>query len=404
MSARILVTDDDPFSLKITSLTLTKAGYQVSTAQNGAEALELVGQIKPDLIILDVMMPGMDGYQVCRNLRKRPELAHLPIMMLTANDSLEQKIQGFQAGTDDYLVKPFQPDELILRVEALLRRTRLIAPAPTVQVENRAIGFFSLRGGVGISTLAVNVALALTQIWDLPTTLIDLALVCGQSALLLNVPLRNTWADLAHVPQDELTIEVVEQALLEHPSGLHILAAPPNPEEGELVTAELVGQVIDLLKRQNHYLVFDLPHNFQDTTLAALDRIDQLVVVVTPEIGSIYSTRHLFETLRTLNYRAQDICVLLNWTFPKQGLARADIERALGHAVDLILPYATEPLITAINLGEPPVLKPNETGIGALLQDIAFLLSKETHRKQKPEHPTQAWKEVIARQQRQAKR
>lgn len=404
MSAHILVTDDDPFSLKVVSLALTKAGYQVSTAQNGEEALELVGRIKPDLIILDVMMPGMDGYQVCRTLRKRPELAHLPVIMLTANDSLEQKIQGFQAGTDDYLVKPFQPDELLLRVEALLRRARLVIPTAAVQVENRAIGFFSLRGGVGVSTLAVNVALALTQIWDLPTTLVDLALTCGQSALLLNVPLRNTWADLVHVPLNELSLEVIEQALLEHPSGLRILAAPPNPEEGELVTAELVGQVIDLLKFKNHYLVFDLPHNFQETTLAALDRIDQLVVIVTPEIASIYSTRHLFETLRTLNYRAQDICVLLNWTFPKQGLARPDIERALDHPIDLVLPYASEPLINAINLGTPPVLKPSETGIGALLQDVAFWLSKETHRKQKPEHPTPTWREVVARQQKQAKR
>ncbi len=116
---KILVVDDDPNILELVSINLTQAGYSVSKAHDGFEAMELVDSDLPDLAIVDVMMPGMDGYTLTRKLR---EAAEIPVLLLTAKGELEDKEKGFLAGSDDYVVKPFEPKELLYRVNAILRR------------------------------------------------------------------------------------------------------------------------------------------------------------------------------------------------------------------------------------------------------------------------------------------
>ena len=122
-AARILVVDDVPENVRLLEALLTSRGYQVIAANDGASALELVASARPDLVLLDVMMPPPDGYAVCRELRKHEETAVLPIVMLTAElDS--GKAQGLEAGADDFIAKPFDPDELFARVQSLLRIKR----------------------------------------------------------------------------------------------------------------------------------------------------------------------------------------------------------------------------------------------------------------------------------------
>jgi len=114
MTQRILSVDDNPINLKVVSGTLVHAGYEGITANSGPEALSSVNEIRPDLIILDVTTPDMNGYDVCRRPRERPETVHAPIVMLTAHDTLEEKINGFEARANEYLLKPFQPAELAM--------------------------------------------------------------------------------------------------------------------------------------------------------------------------------------------------------------------------------------------------------------------------------------------------
>jgi two-component system OmpR family response regulator len=116
---KILVVDDDSNILELVSIQLKQAGYIVQKASNGFEALELLQQSLPDLAIVDVMMPGMDGYQLTKKIRS---VADIPVLLLTAKGELEDKEKGFLAGSDDYVVKPFEPKELIFRIKAILRR------------------------------------------------------------------------------------------------------------------------------------------------------------------------------------------------------------------------------------------------------------------------------------------
>jgi two-component system, OmpR family, response regulator len=128
--ANILVVDDDPHIRELVSVFLREEGFTVLEAADGREALALLETTRADLVILDIMMPNMDGWQLCRELR---ELYDIPLLMLTAKGETSQKIKGFQLGTDDYLVKPFEPLELVARVKALLKRYR-IAVSQRVQI------------------------------------------------------------------------------------------------------------------------------------------------------------------------------------------------------------------------------------------------------------------------------
>ncbi|MBE2200861.1 MAG: response regulator transcription factor [Anaerolinea sp.] len=126
----ILVIDDDELVSRTLQRALRMYGYQVNVARSGTEGLQLARRHLPDLFILDIMMPGADGYQVCRQIRGDPLLQALPVLFLTAKAKDEDKIEGFRAGADDYLVKPFNMEELELRVKAILRRVRPPATEP----------------------------------------------------------------------------------------------------------------------------------------------------------------------------------------------------------------------------------------------------------------------------------
>ena len=124
MGPTVLVVDDNEDVAEMVERTLRRAGYEVIVAHRGADALELSRQRHPDVMVLDIMMPGMSGIEVCRHMRATPDLAETPILMLTARGEIMDKQEGYGVGTDDYLTKPFDLLELELRVRALLRRVQ----------------------------------------------------------------------------------------------------------------------------------------------------------------------------------------------------------------------------------------------------------------------------------------
>lgn len=123
MAAKILIVDDDHDTLKLIGLVLERRGYVVVVADNGRLALDIAAREGPDLILLDIMMPEIDGLEVTRRLRLAPGSERTPIILFSAKAREADRIAGFQAGADDYLTKPTQPSELVIHIEALLRRS-----------------------------------------------------------------------------------------------------------------------------------------------------------------------------------------------------------------------------------------------------------------------------------------
>lgn len=153
--AQILVVDDEPDILSVLVYHLSREGYRVATAVNGQGALTTAATERPDLIILDLMLPGMDGYEVLQRLRNADRTRLIPVILLTARRAEEERVRGFEVGADDYITKPFSARELTLRVEAVLRRSiaepvspsRRISVGP-VEIDREAHRVFS--GGIEI--------------------------------------------------------------------------------------------------------------------------------------------------------------------------------------------------------------------------------------------------------------
>src|SRR5215813_1971982 len=125
-SAKILVVDDEVKNVRLLEALLAPRGYTVIKAHNGSEALEQAERQRPDLILLDVMMPGMDGFEVCKTLKDRPETRFIPVVMMTALRQVENRIKGIEAGADDFLIKPVHRDELMARIRTSLRLKQTI--------------------------------------------------------------------------------------------------------------------------------------------------------------------------------------------------------------------------------------------------------------------------------------
>jgi two-component system, OmpR family, phosphate regulon response regulator PhoB len=127
---RILVVDDEPDIVALVAYHLAKTNYRVSTASNGTDALTIARQERPSLLVLDLMLPGMSGFDVLEHIRAEESTRHIAVLMLTARKEEQDRIRGLSLGADDYLTKPFSPQELVLRVGAILRRTHGAAEAP----------------------------------------------------------------------------------------------------------------------------------------------------------------------------------------------------------------------------------------------------------------------------------
>ncbi|HMJ40392.1 MAG TPA: response regulator transcription factor [Verrucomicrobiae bacterium] len=127
MSSKVLVVDDEVHIVELARLYLTREGYEVEGVGDGDQAMARFTQLKPDLVILDIMLPGMDGLTICKEIRKQSQV---PIIMLTARDEVTDKVVGLEVGADDYLTKPFHPQELVARAKALLRRASVEPDLP----------------------------------------------------------------------------------------------------------------------------------------------------------------------------------------------------------------------------------------------------------------------------------
>ena len=227
---RVLAVDDEPRYLEIIRFNLETAGFRVACAASGEEALELVAAEEPDLIVLDLMLPGIDGFEVCRSVRER---SMCPIIMLTAKGAEEDKVRGLRLGADDYVTKPFSAQELLARVEAVLRRAR--APEPGA----RHAGTIEL-GDLRIDELRKEVTLAGREVRLSPTEYRLLTCLAADAGVVLSREelLTRVWGN-AYRGEDEIlrvTLWRLRQKLADDPPcyivtrpGLGYMLTAPEP-------------------------------------------------------------------------------------------------------------------------------------------------------------------------------
>lgn len=288
---KILVIDDEPTALRLISYTLQKEGYEVLTANRGGEGLALAREARPDLVLLDVMMPDLSGYDVSRRLRSDAVTARIPIIMLTAKGQVTDKVAGFRAGADDYVVKPVDPSELAARVTAVLSRA-----STTSEKKARVIAMIGAKGGVGTTTFAVNVGIHLARLGRV-TTLCEMHGDFGTAAAQLGLRPRMT---LARLFEDGASRPVrdPESAIVVHTSGLRLLSAPQKHGEFFQPQPPQVTSVIQALAATTDVLLLDLPSGMSAARRACLEQSQFITVVTEQDPISLACARELLQCLK----------------------------------------------------------------------------------------------------------
>jgi len=319
----ILLVDDDAELLKMLEMALSKANFVPHLAVNGVEALSKVEELNPDLVVLDVMMPLMNGNDICRRLREQEATRELPIIMLSALDSVEDKLAGFEAGADDYVPKPVDPKELVARINALLNRS----PYGRQQVAH-TVAVLGAKGGVGVTSVAVNLAVALSR-YEYAVTLAELHPGEGAVRYLLNQPDERHLGPLLAMNPDEIERAHAQRHLVNHSSGVNLLLAPRAFSEHPF-TGGHVEQMLSHLAHDVDYLIVDVPPIGDETMRIVAEHADYILLVTEPEIFSVTCARDRLQTFREWNVFEKVDVVALTRVPSGLALTRMETENAMG--------------------------------------------------------------------------
>ena len=376
MAAKILVIDDDPNVQRLLTYTLKQEGYEVLVASDGAEGFRLWGAETPALILLDIMLPKVDGYQVATKIRAEEGTgAHVPIIMLTAEREVEQKVKGLRAGADDYLIKPFHPAELLARIKSLLARFAprdLLVGRPPM---GHVLAFYGAKGGVGTTTIAINAAIALHRELGRKVVLVDANLQFGDHRVFLDLGLdRKSIIDIVTAPSIDL--DLVRQVLVHHDSGIDLLLAPPSPETAELVTEEHLPQILENLRSLYDYVILDIDKRLDEINLKILDQADQFFVVMTADLSCLKNVRLVLETIGHLGVEPGKVHLVLNRSNAFTGISQKNAESALKRTIEFQVINEYRGAISALNSGAPFMYTKADSPLGRSLLDFGRTIDK----------------------------
>ena len=379
----ILLIDDDPNLRTILTKVLVKSHFDVSCAKNGASGIQRAKTLRPDLIILDIIMPDMDGFEVTRQLRADPACVNIPIMALTAFATPRARKAAAEAGMNAFVIKPFSVQEIVALAKTMIS-TRNMSPDGETSPSNgnrqaRLIAIHSLRGGLGCTTLAVNLAFALKKKWHQPTLLLDGDFASGQVAMMLNWQGRLSWSDLLRANAKNAVCQALEDGSIVYEKGLHVLAAPRDPGDADRFSSGFVGHSLNSLRQRYEYIVADLAHDFRDNTFELMKDCEKIFFLLSPDAVSQQLTKKALNTYAAMGIRPANVELILVDIRSGAPAIVSDIEQDIGRSLLANIPYADE-MAGATDPGQPLVVVNPRHEISGLVEELASLLGKPDHR------------------------
>jgi len=377
VTEKILIIDDDIDTLKLVGLMLERQGYQIAVASNGTIGLSKAASERPDLILLDVMMPDMDGYQVTERLRSDPSLAHIPIVMFTAKTMVDDKVKGFESGVDDYLTKPTHPAELTAHVKAVLSRS-IATPAAKAPEQAQIISFFGTRAGLGTSTLALNVGVAMQQS-GINVIVAEINPGRGSIALNLGITTPTGLSALLSRSLKDIHLRSVEAELITHNSGVRFLLSSYQPQEAELDDAvSQMETVISNLATMSDVLVLDIGSGIRPYTRPLLGLSTRVIVVVEPVYPSNVIARAVLEEMFSGGLeRIKTSLALITRERTSLNIPWKQVEADLGIELAGIVSPAPELAQQAAQNGKPLVILHRDTLTGDQIRKMTETISSQ---------------------------
>ncbi|GEM_PF-392618 len=303
--AHILVIDDDEKALQLLTIMLKHEGYQVSVAADGFQGLKIAKNRQPDLVLLDLMLPGIDGFEVCSRLHQEPATASVPVLIVSSKSHQTDRMAGAKVGANGYLTKPYERKELIAQVRLLLDQSQAAAVASATQV-GFALAIVGARESEVITRAVVNTALALTGAGS-RATLVDLRPFSIEHCLLLGLTPRVDSFELAQ--HDPAAIE--RDGVVTHPGGLRLLNNLAGSGEIGQITSTDVVAVLDGLLPQGDYVVLSLPL-YPVELLRDVAARSNLIAVATPiDPAGLAATRSALGLLDRLGVGSSQIGLIL---------------------------------------------------------------------------------------------
>lgn len=372
MAEKILIVDDEPDVGKLIGLMLERNGFEVVTVTSGPEALATAAEIMPALILLDIMMPGMDGYEVCRQLRADPQLSPIPIIFLTAKNEVADRIAGFEAGADEYISKPVHLGELVARVNGILNRTAALRAA--LARSAHVVGILGVKGGLGTTTLAVNVAVSCASPpHEFNTILAEMLPGMGMASFMLGMAHTEGLGMLLRPTPGEITPRLVENWLATHSTGLRLLFAPSlHQENASTWTPALAEAILRHLRRMADLVLLDLGAGLTPVNRALVGLVNHVVLTFDPHPLTVTLLEMALDALKTIGGGANHIdLVMINRAPSSQTMTVQMVQDAVNRPVTQVISPAPEAMFLTAQHRLPLVISDPLNMVSTQYQDLA---------------------------------
>ncbi|MFN8567562.1 MAG: response regulator [Kouleothrix sp.] len=364
---RVLIVDDITETRdNLEKLLFFEKDIQVvAKASTGREAVAMSKQYQPDVVLMDINMPDMDGIAATEAILS--QVPTVQVIMMSVQGEQDYLRRSMLAGAREFLTKPISAEELyhairhVYRLQTTQRRYATAAPAEQTgggdsgAGQGQIIAVFSPKGGVGTSSVSANLAVALRQLSNKKVALVDGNVIFGDLGVIMNLVSSKTIADLSN-RINELDRDLVNDVLATHTSQVKVLLAPPNPQTGELVTADHLRAILDQLRKEFDYVVVDTQSSFQDRALAVLDMADRIVALMTLEMPCIKNIKLFLEVAELLEYPPEKTLLVLNKADSRLGIRIENVEENIQHKVAMQIGNAAHEMSLSINQGVPLVI------------------------------------------------
>ena len=344
---KILIVDDDLDTLRLVGMLLQRKGFKILAADLGRTALTKAHQERPDLIILDVMMPDMDGLEVLKRLRAEAATGSIPIIMFTAKSQVDDKLAGFDAGADDYLTKPTHPAELVARVKSVLARTGVRLPTKNDELPRERgslAAVISAKGGVGATTVAINLAATLHQNIRREVVAVDFRSGQGGLTVALGLGGKPSLHPLFDREPDKIGSGDVAERVITHPNGLRVLPASVQPSDfGTCYSQAHTVRIVNHLLHEFKFTVLDLGAGLSDMAAGVVNIADHIIVPFEANPLTIQLTKSLVEELRNrVPYSERISPVLINRAAGEVHMTLRTVQERLGYPVPVVFSPAED--------------------------------------------------------------
>jgi DNA-binding response OmpR family regulator len=339
VTARIAVIDDEAPNRAYLETLLGAAGFEVKAAAGGNEGVALVEKERPDLVLVDLMMPEVDGFAVCERIRKGPAGAETTIVVLSVLDGLEAKVRALELGADEYLVKPVESRELLARLKGMVDRTERLRTQGS-QPRGRLTVVAGAKGGIGTSTIAMNLA-ALQAAGKAPEAVVlaDLAVPVGTLGSMLNIQVPDQWAWREVLEDGAASVHRLASYLMRNPQvPLRLLPGVRRGSSYRDVRPDAVSGFAASLRGLGETIVVDLGNQPSPFAPPLLREADVILIVVEPEVICVELTGEFLGRLRETGILSHRIRLVISNPHGSLQLSRTEVAALLKmEAIAMIL-------------------------------------------------------------------